>query len=1022
MTELTRIEQRADTATKLAAFPINLYDIRSQVRLLLGEVQRYGFFNEYTNHNFEHVESMLRMAEWIIPDQAKEKLQPADYLLLTLSIYFHDLGLLISQNEFNNRSKNTAYQQYIREQSENLQNQDYNAKLETLSPEMRERVNYQEFVRLTHGTRVKEWILGKDRSDEFSAEIKDAIQDLVGKLDIVIRRDLALLCESHTIDDIADTHKYKVSMPYGNTAGETANLQYIAIILRTVDLFQITQGRAPSILFKVINPQDPISQIEWQKQGAVRTVRAAPGVDRDGNASKNAVSDTIEIHARFEISDGFFGLTSYIAYAKSQLQACQEALKQSAKLLADPPTFPWKHIDESGIEAEGFLTKAFGFKLDQQKILDLLTGHTLYNDSDVVVRELTQNALDAVRLQADILKQSSTSFGKIEILWNSQERTLEVRDNGTGMTQEVIEAHLLKVGSSRYQDAKFREEHPEFSSISRFGIGVLSAFMVADQVEITTCSTEENEARQISLRSVHGKYLIKLLDKTSARDQIGVYPHGSKVRLTLRPTAKIGDVLEIAKTWLVFPRCTVSVKIDNEDEVLVGYDSPKEAIEHQISTHNLFRHPERIEVREVSEEGVTLAYAVFMDELYKDWNFILKDRHSRLDPEENRSFVGTCIEGVGVEFNSPGFRSPGIFAIANIVGKSAPKTNVARSAIEDTPEYRDSLKSIYNLYSRHIDNEITRLSQTKEYSLSRAVEQAPYIAAPLISEESDPVRQNLLDEELDKIPFILNEEKGLRTKISFKRLCELNSFWTTRSSLNSSVEFFVREASNDISASMILKTLQDGQTELPDGALFCNFGNIPYLEKRIRKNFEPVLLHANEHARRLTIRWDKIGTEPRWLTSRELLNQVTANDRRFYSLTNIHRERRGIDARPSSFAIGEIEVENLDEYSDVYADKHVFLHPNDKISILLKSIWQEKKIDSDKRVLSYLFILELLRGYGATKENITADTLERLIMNNNLEFTEEYIHIPELVEAIQLSKYKSFNPFAWRRRSGLEDN
>ena len=37
------------------------------------------------------------------------------------------------------------------------------------------------------------------------------------------------------------------------------------------------------------------------------------------------------------------------------------------------------------------------------------------------------------------------------------------------MTQEVIEKHLLKVGSSRYQDQQFREKHPKFSPISRFG-------------------------------------------------------------------------------------------------------------------------------------------------------------------------------------------------------------------------------------------------------------------------------------------------------------------------------------------------------------------------------------------------------------------------------------------------------------------------------------------------------------------------------------------------------------------------
>jgi molecular chaperone HtpG len=30
------------------------------------------------------------------------------------------------------------------------------------------------------------------------------------------------------------------------------------------------------------------------------------------------------------------------------------------------------------------------------------------------------------------------------------------------MTQDIIERHLLKVGSSRYQDQKFKEAHPKF--------------------------------------------------------------------------------------------------------------------------------------------------------------------------------------------------------------------------------------------------------------------------------------------------------------------------------------------------------------------------------------------------------------------------------------------------------------------------------------------------------------------------------------------------------------------------------
>lgn len=1023
MAQLTSIELRAEEAAKLPSFPINLHDIREQVRLLLNEVQRFGFFNEYTNHNFDHVESMLNMADWIIPEQTKSTLQPADYLLLTLSIYFHDLGLLISISEYERRGQNPEFQTYLRELKQNSTNDEYNAKLSMLSDEMQNRVNYQEFVRRTHGARVKEWILGRDRSDGSSVEIKNAIQGLIGKLDIIVRRDLALLCESHTIDDISDAQKYKVSMPYGNRPAETANLQYIAVILRTVDLLQITKGRAPSILYKIINPQDPISQLEWQKQEAVRTVRAAPGFDRDGNASATALSDTIQIHALFEKSDGFFGLTSYIAYARSQLLACQEALKQTEKSIPNPPLFPWKHIDDTGIEAEGFLTKAFGFKLDQQKILDLLTGHTLYNDTNVVIRELTQNALDAIRLQAEISNESSDKFGRIDIIWDTNQRTLEVKDNGTGMSQEVIESHLLKVGSSRYQDPKFREEHPNFSSISRFGIGVLSAFMVADHVEITTCSVEDDEARQISLRSVHGKYLIKLLDKTSQRGNIGVYPHGSSVKLTLRTTANIGNVLEVAKMWLLFPRCKVTVKIDDNEPVDIGYSSPKSALEHQMETASFLspRSAGQIEVREITDDGITLAYAVIRDELYKDWSFVVKNNAHRYE-EDDSSFVATCIEGVGVEFNTPGFRSVGIFAIANIVGNKAPKTNVARSAIEETIEYQDALQKLYKLYTKHINTEIIRLSATDDYSLSRAVEQAPYIAAPLVRDEANPVRPNILASELEKAPFIILEEGGIRKNISFSELCEKEAFWTINSSLNSSVEYFVREAPKDISAAMIFDNLNDGPSAMPDGAIFCNFGTIPHLNEPIRTHFEPAIIDANENARRVTMRWEKVNGNKKWVNSDSLLNSVSQNDRRFWVISAHKRDRRHIDNRPTLFAIDNVEVLNLDGYSAVISDKHNFLHPDDPASKFLKDIWLSKKPDYERIALSYLSVFDMMRAYGLKKDQYTVELIERMIINNSLEFAEEFIDLNRVMEIAALSAQKVFNPFAWRRRGASDEN
>ena len=228
-------------------------------------------------------------------------------------------------------------------------------------------------------------------------DIMSVIDELFAQLDPQFRRDLALICESHHLDDLDDISKYKVSQPYGNSDEETANLQYAAVLLRTTDLLHITRDRTPSIAFRVINPTDPLSQDEWAKQMAVRRVRSQCGHNRDGNPDENAPRDTIEVYAYFDQENGFFGLTSYLLYAENQIRKSYAWIKTTNNRKLAHHEFPWRHIDDSNIETEGFLRDSFEFVIDQARILDLLTGHTLYNDARVVLRELVQNALDAVR-------------------------------------------------------------------------------------------------------------------------------------------------------------------------------------------------------------------------------------------------------------------------------------------------------------------------------------------------------------------------------------------------------------------------------------------------------------------------------------------------------------------------------------------------------------------------------------------------------------------------------------------------
>ena len=535
-------------------------------------------------------------------------------------------------------------------------------------------------------------------------------------------RDLALVCESHHLNDLQDFGKYRLSQPYANSDDETANVLYAALLLRTADLLHMTKDRTPSILFKAIDPLDPTSQEEWAKQAAVQRVRPKLG-EVDGVPDESAPKDTVEVFARFKNEKGFFGLTAFLLYVEDQLRRSYEVAELAQKKEGSKYEFPWRYLDDSQLRTEGFLRETYQFTFDQAKVLDLLTGHTLYNDTSVVLRELAQNAIDAVRFQSHKEeRQGQDGDPEVCIVWDSNERLLSVQDNGVGMTQETIEKHFLRVGASLYQDEEFKKEYPDFNPISRFGIGILSTFMIADEVEVFTCSPEEDEARQLSLRSVHGRYLVRALDKETDTVAASLAPHGTLVRIRVRQSAELEDVLEIARRWIVVPRCKVTVSIDGGQPSVVGFASPADALRDQMEsagiTDFLDKPPARGDetpgtlITEVSRNGVEIAYALRWSTIYGEWEFV-RTRTVRQLPER----LGTCLEGIRVEDSTPGFDAKPIWAIANVSGPRAPRTNVARSGIEAGESRFGALTEIYSIYCDHVTSEL--IVSRKKASLLR---------------------------------------------------------------------------------------------------------------------------------------------------------------------------------------------------------------------------------------------------------------------------------------------------------------
>jgi HSP90 family molecular chaperone len=122
---------------------------------------------------------------------------------------------------------------------------------------------------------------------------------------------------------------------------------------------------------------------------------------------------------------------------------------------------------------------------DFDGLIQLLAGH-LYSEKKVFIRELIQNAHDAIQRRAAEDATFERDQGHIDILTDltASPGRIVFRDNGLGMTQRDLEISLSTIGKSGTREA--READALLDVIGEFGIGFLSGFVVGAKVEVRT--------------------------------------------------------------------------------------------------------------------------------------------------------------------------------------------------------------------------------------------------------------------------------------------------------------------------------------------------------------------------------------------------------------------------------------------------------------------------------------------------------------------------------------------------------
>ncbi len=135
--------------------------------------------------------------------------------------------------------------------------------------------------------------------------------------------------------------------------------------------------------------------------------------------------------------------------------------------------------------------------IDSENIFPIIKKW-LYSDHDIFYRELVSNGCDAITKlkKLSLIGEAELPEGykpRVTIRVSSENKTIEVTDNGLGMTAEEVDQYINQIAFSGAADfmSKYKDKASEDQIIGHFGLGFYSVFMVADLVEIDTLSYQK---------------------------------------------------------------------------------------------------------------------------------------------------------------------------------------------------------------------------------------------------------------------------------------------------------------------------------------------------------------------------------------------------------------------------------------------------------------------------------------------------------------------------------------------------
>lgn len=499
--------------------------LRQEAALVLQENSRS--MPEFTVHDITHVDALWETADLVCGDEVT--LNPAEAYVLGCAFVLHDAamgeaayGTSVPAALGEERWRDLLSVAYYRQEG-CWPDQD---QLDSPPAEIAESCRAAA-IRESHAEQARRLVDQAWRSsagNEFylidDVRLREAYGPLIGSL-----------AASHwwPVDRLADEFRRRLNSWPWQSRDWTIDPLKLACILRLADAVQIDGRRAPTLLFALRDPKGP-SREHWRFQ----TYTGRPDLNGD------RVTYTSQRPFLPEDASSWWLALDYLRGIDQELKAVDALLhdlgrdRLAARAVAgvDSPERFAEHFRVQGWRPIDATIKIS----DVPALVRSLGGEQLYgNEPEVGVRELVQNAQDAILARQAL--QPDSPDGRIEIRLTETDGSwcLEVSDNGVGMDEETLIHCLLDFGTSGWSSPGLRNRLPGLASggfkpSGRFGIGFFSVFLLGDRVELITRRYDASvqDARRLTFEGPSHRPLL-----TPMPGQ-GWVSEGTTVRVTLK--------------------------------------------------------------------------------------------------------------------------------------------------------------------------------------------------------------------------------------------------------------------------------------------------------------------------------------------------------------------------------------------------------------------------------------------------------------------------------------------------------